>query len=183
MLLLGQVNARLTRASVADETETAMRPYKPKTGAQLRQKTDPSHRMMRQAYLRRTSTDKTKDARYDKIYYRRNKAQLRQRSKRSRQLHSSVSEYAYHCYEYAWADGLKYSIVVYADQELADATAKRLNLMYQGSLSAVVPWDNSTNTKSELKLAYTKTYENFSRQITASVYAGHKNSAARGNGV
>lgn len=172
----------LARLSLAD-TIQAMRPYKPKTGAQLRQKTDPSHRMMRQAYLRRTSTDKTKDARYDKTYYRRNKAQLRQRSKRSRQLHASANTYGYYCYEYVWDDGLTYSIVIHDDREAADCHAQRLNLKFTGTLLSVMPVDDMLYNNTELKLAYTKTYENSSRQITASVYAGHKNSATRRNGV
>jgi hypothetical protein len=75
--------------SVLARMEMSMKPYKPKTPAQRRIKTDPAHTMMRQAYKRRTSTDKRKSTIYDKMYYRRNKAQIVQRQKRSRQLHKS----------------------------------------------------------------------------------------------
>ena len=86
MTILSQVVARLARAESSD-AETAMKPYKPKNPSQLRKKTDPAHRMMRDAYKRRTSTDKAKAARHDKVYYQRNKSQLKQRQKRSKQLH------------------------------------------------------------------------------------------------
>jgi uncharacterized protein (DUF2147 family) len=172
MLLLDIVLARLT---IADTVE-AMRPYKPKTGAQLREKTDPAHRMMRQAYKRRTSSDKTKDSRYDKVYYRRNKAQLKQRGKRSRQLHKSGAE-NYWCYEYVWDDGLTYSMVIYSDRFAADCTAQRLNLKYKGMLSAIIPWSNDQAANPELPLAHEQTYETSKNKITASVYAGHKDIA------
>lgn len=83
---LTQILSRLARADSSD-AETAMKPYKPKNPSQLRKKTDPAHRMMRDAYKRRTSTDKAKDLRHDKLYYQRNKSQIKQRQKRSKQLH------------------------------------------------------------------------------------------------
>lgn len=79
-VILSSVLARI-------ELEEAMRPYKPKTPAQMRLKTDPAHVMMRQAYKRRTGADKKKEALRDKAYIRRNKAQIMQRRKRSAQLH------------------------------------------------------------------------------------------------
>jgi hypothetical protein len=86
-------------------TEVSMRPYKPKNASQLRLKTDPAHRMMREAYKRRTSSDKTKDKRHDQLYYKRNKAQLQQRQRRSRQIHKNTSAadnetFGTWCYEY-----------------------------------------------------------------------------------
>ncbi len=84
---LSRILARIAIAST--DVEEAMRPYKPKTPAQLRLKTDPAHRMMRDAYKRRTSTDKAKDHRQNQMYYKRNKAQLQQRQRRSRQLHKT----------------------------------------------------------------------------------------------
>jgi hypothetical protein len=82
---LTQILARLERT--VDTVVQAMKPYKPKTPAQLRLKTDPAHRLMRDAYKRRTSTDKAKDHKYDKTYYQRNKSQIKQRQKRSSQIH------------------------------------------------------------------------------------------------
>lgn len=85
-LLLNQVLSRIERHE-ASLVVLSMKPYKPKTPAQLRLKTDPAHRMMRDANKRRTSSDKAKESKRDKLYYRRNKSQLKQRQKRSKQLH------------------------------------------------------------------------------------------------
>jgi hypothetical protein len=58
--ILEQALARLQETS---DSETAMRPYKPKTPAQMRLHTDPAHRMLREAYKRRTASDKNKEER------------------------------------------------------------------------------------------------------------------------
>ena len=71
---------------VTERLETAMRPYKPKMQPR-RLKNDPEHRLIRQALKHRTSGQKTLEQRKDKLYYKKNKNQLLQRNKRSRQLH------------------------------------------------------------------------------------------------
>jgi hypothetical protein len=155
--ILEQALARLQETS---DSETAMRPYKAKTPAQMRLRTDPAHRMMREAYKRRTGSDKNKEERYRKAYYRKNKSQLEQRQKRSAQLHHSptpatsasadaapvqsnkcISNWVIGnwCYEYKWDDGLIYNIVIYGIRSETDRIARHLGLQNKGTYVGTYP--------------------------------------------
>lgn len=178
-MLIDRIIARL-------QSETAMRPYKPKTPAQMRLKTDPAHRMMREAYKRRNGTDKTHDKKQDQLYYRKNKAQLKQRQRRSRMLHKSESsEFKHWCYEYVWEDGLRYGITIHGTRYEADCHAQRLQLIYSGELVEVFPVTDEELQRVQTQLTLAKTYENNSGQtsnsIVAHVYAGRPSVAARRN--
>jgi hypothetical protein len=176
MKLLKQVQARLSLA----DTETAMRPYKPKTPVQLRPKTDPAHRMMREAYKRRTSTDKAKQKRYSDVYRRKNASQIKQRNKRSRMLHAGFADalqggpISNWCYEYTWDDGLLYSMVIHGTRFEADCTAQRLGLRYGGELIAVYPVGDVVVDRIKNNLPLAKTHESnpSKNQASAAVYAG-----------
>lgn len=181
------LSSALERLAVAADTETAMRPYKPKNASQLRLKTDPAHRMMREAYKRRTSSDKTKDKRHDQIYYKRNKSQLQQRNRRSRQLHKSALDNqttGAWCFEYAWADGLHYSITVHGTRYEADCHAQRLGLQYQGELVGVYALTDDGLQAIQNNLPLATTHEsNTSKdpQCVANVYAGRASTVASGH--
>lgn len=178
-MYLEQIAARLT---LPQKTVEAMRPYKPKTPTQLRQKTDPTHRMMREAYKRRTGSDKAKQSRYRAQYVRKNASQLKQRSKRSRMLHgadalsasSNPGQMGNWCYEYVWSDGLLYSIVIHGTRLEADCNAQRLGLRYGGELLAVYPADNDLVEQIKTCLPLAAQYENTpgNKQTRASIYAG-----------
>jgi hypothetical protein len=178
------LTAALERIAQA-ETETAMRPYKPKTGAQLRPKNDPAHRLMRQAYKRRTSGDKNRAHRLALIYRRKNAGQLKQRQKRSAQLHpnpmhrtTSAADdqtLGYWSYQYVWRDGLTYSLVLYGTRFGADCDAQRLGLQYGGELVDVILCDDTTleNIQKTLPLAARHESNSSKNLCTAYVYAGH----------
>jgi hypothetical protein len=186
--VLSNVLTRLQAA--ADGVEEAMRPYKPKNASQLRLKTDPAHRMMREAYKRRTSSDKTKDKRHDQLYYKRNKAQLQQRQRRSRQLHKHTSAvpdnqpFGLWCYEYVWVDGLHYSITIEGTRFEADCHAQRLNLQYLGELVDVYPVTETNLEEIQNNLPLATTHEsNTSKdsKCIANVYAGRASTVTSGH--
>lgn len=167
--------------------ETAMRAYKPKTGAQLRPKTDPAHRLMRQAYRRRTSGDKARQHRLSLMYRRKNASQIKQRQKRSHQLHPKPvhrltsglddQRVGYWCYSYVWRDGLRYSIVAYGTRLGCDSTAQRLNWMYDGELVSVTPTSHTQHDQIQQTLPLAAQHESDSSKnsCSACVYAGHSN--------
>lgn len=172
--------ADVTPPQDAVDDETAMRPYKPKTPAQLRLKTDPAHRMMRDAYKRRTGTDKTKQQRYSKMYRRKNAAQIRQRSKRSRMLHEHHA--SLQCYEYRWADdGLEYSIVVSGLPTATTLRLEQLEEQYGGEIIDTYAVTQEEHARIREHLPTAKTYENseHDQRHAFYVYAGRASTACK----
>lgn len=177
----------LTELILARLEVTAMKSYRAKTAQQLKPKNDASHRMMRQAYKRRTSTDKTTDHKHDVLYYRKNKSQLKQRRLQSIKRHPKPTphaagltpptdyDYGYYSYEYRWLDGLTYSIVLYGTAAQTQAHATRLSLAYGGKLIGVFDAPNEIQLPSLPDSSIPQVHETFKEHSdykTCAVYAG-----------
>lgn len=171
----------------------AMKPYRAKTPQQLKPKTDAAHRMMRQAYKRRTSSDKTLDHKQAVIYYRKNKSQLKQRHAQSvkrhpKPVHRATSTFVveddsgegYYSYEYQWSDGLCYSLILYGTRFETDSHARRLSLIYGGRVVGIYEAPDDINLPSLPDSSIPKVHETikeYSSYKTCAVYAGRASTA------
>ena len=146
MITLEQLAARmLVHAGVLDIS--AMKPYKPKTATEKKIKTDPAHRMKREAYKRRSSQEKREAERYRKEYYRKNKSQLHQRQRKSRMLHKKKTKTtaAFQLDDWGiWTcsynvNNARFGVNIYGSYEEALSHALNLELHLTGQLCDVIP--------------------------------------------
>lgn len=107
-----------------------MKPYKPKTQTQLKEKLDPYHVGLRKAYKHRPQSLKLEEQRQRKAYYRKNKSQLKMRQKRSMQIHhSTVNDVTFGVYTFTYIHtGTPFVLQVYGTQTEVLAHIRNLQL-------------------------------------------------------